>query len=227
MRRLIVISSIIAISATSFAAELQETEEKKTFYNIGQIMARQLSIFNLTPAELDLVKQGLTDGVSGKETKDDLEAESRKIQALAISRRNAQGEKLAVKAKEVVSKAAAEKGAIKKPSGLIYLSLKEGSGASPAATDTVKVNYRGTLVDGKEFDSSYKRGTPAEFPLDKVIKCWTEGVQMMKPGGKAKLVCPPDIAYGKEGPGIIPPNATLLFEVELLETKKTADKKPE
>jgi FKBP-type peptidyl-prolyl cis-trans isomerase FkpA len=124
-------------------------------------------------------------------------------------------------------RAAAEKGAIKKPSGLIYLSLKEGSGASPAATDTVKVNYRGTLVDGKEFDSSYKRGTPAEFPLDKVIKCWTEGVQMMKPGGKAKLVCPPDIAYGKEGPGIIPPNATLLFEVELLETKKTADKKPE
>lgn len=227
MRRLIVISSILAISATSFAAESKKTEENKTFYNIGQIMARQLGIFNLTPAELELVKQGLTDGVSGKETKDDLEAESRKIQALAISRRDALGEKLAIKAKEVVSKAAAEKGAIKKPSGLIYLPIKEGSGASPSASDMVKVNYRGTLVDGKEFDSSYKRGVPAEFALDKVIKCWTEGVQMMKPGGKAKFVCPPEIAYGKEGPGIIPPNSTLLFEVELLETKKTADKKTE
>lgn len=183
-------------------------------------MARQLGIFELTPAELEHVKQGLTDGVSGKETKDDLEAASRKIQALAMSRRDAQGEKLAVKSKEVVSRAAAEKGAVKTTSGLIYIPLKEGSGASPAATDTVKVNYSGTLVDGKEFDSSYKRGTPAEFPLNKVIKCWTEGVQMMKPGGRAKLVCPPDIAYGKEGPGIIPPNSTLLFEVELLEVKK-------
>lgn len=221
MRRLIVISSILAISTTVFAAEPQQTEDKKTFYNIGQIMARQLAIFELSPSELDLVKQGLTDGISGKETKEDLEAASRKIQTLAVSRRDAQGEKLAVKAKEVVSKAAAEKGAVKTSSGLIYLSLKEGSGASPAATDTVKVNYRGTLADGREFDSSYKRGTPAEFPLNKVIKCWTEGVQMMKPGGKAKLVCPPDIAYGKEGPGIIPPNSTLFFEVELLEVKKS------
>jgi FKBP-type peptidyl-prolyl cis-trans isomerase FkpA len=101
--------------------------------------------------------------------------------------------------------------------GLIYRSLKDGSGASPAATDIVKVHYRGTLPDGKEFDSSYKRGEPASFPLDKVIKCWTEGVQRMKVGGKAKLVCPPAIAYGERGAGgVIPPNATLVFEVELL-----------
>ena len=102
-------------------------------------------------------------------------------------------------------------------SGLIYTSLKDGSGASPAASDVVKVHYRGTLPDGKEFDSSYKRGEPASFPLDKVIKCWTEGVQRMKVGGKAKLVCPPAIAYGERGAGgVIPPNATLVFEVELL-----------
>ena len=102
-------------------------------------------------------------------------------------------------------------------SGLIYRSLKDGSGASPAATDIVKVHYRGTLPDGKEFDSSYKRGEPASFPLDRVIKCWTEGVQRMKVGGKAKLVCPPAIAYGDRGAGgVIPPNATLVFEVELL-----------
>ena len=101
-------------------------------------------------------------------------------------------------------------------SGLTYQSLKEGSGASPVATDTVRVHYRGTFTDGREFDSSYKRGEPAEFPLNRVIKCWTEGVAMMKPGGKARLTCPPAIAYGEGGRGPIPPNSTLVFEVELL-----------
>jgi FKBP-type peptidyl-prolyl cis-trans isomerase FkpA len=102
--------------------------------------------------------------------------------------------------------------------GLIYKSLKEGTGPSPTAADVVKVHYRGTLTDGKEFDSSYSRGQPAEFPLGRVIKCWTEGVQKMKVGGKAKLTCPPAIAYGERGTpgGPIPPNATLNFEVELL-----------
>ena len=103
-------------------------------------------------------------------------------------------------------------------SGLVYKSLKDGSGASPGATDIVKVHYRGTFTDGKEFDSSYKRGSPAEFPLNRVIKCWTEGVQLMKVGGKAQLTCPAAIAYGERGTpgGPIPPNATLQFEVELL-----------
>ncbi len=107
------------------------------------------------------------------------------------------------------------------PSGLVYQSIKDGTGASPAASDTVKVHYRGTLLDGKEFDSSYKRGEPIEFPLSGVIPCWTEGVQKMKPGGKAKLTCPPAIAYGARGAGgVIPPNATLNFEVELISVKK-------
>ena len=102
-------------------------------------------------------------------------------------------------------------------SGLVYRSLKDGSGASPVASDTVKVNYRGIFADGREFDSSYQRGEPIEFPLSGVIKCWTEGVQRMKVGGKAKLTCPAGIAYGSRGAGgVIPPNATLLFEVELL-----------
>lgn len=106
-------------------------------------------------------------------------------------------------------------------SGLIYQSLQEGSGASPSATDTVRVHYRGTLADGgKEFDSSYARGEPAEFPLNRVIPCWTEGVQKMKVGGKARLTCPPAIAYGARGAGgVIPPNATLNFEIELLAVK--------
>jgi FKBP-type peptidyl-prolyl cis-trans isomerase FkpA len=120
------------------------------------------------------------------------------------------------------SAAQKEPGTVTTASGLVYKSLKDGTGPSPAATDVVNVHYRGTFPDGKEFDSSYSRGQPAEFPLNRVIKCWTEGVQMMKVGGKAKLVCPASIAYGERGAGggKIPPNATLNFEVELLGIKK-------
>lgn len=118
---------------------------------------------------------------------------------------------------DAASQAAKEAGAVVTASGLVFRSLKDGSGGSPAATDTVRVHYRGTLPDGKEFDSSYGRGQPAEFPLNRVIPCWTEGLQKMKTGGKAKLTCPPGIAYGSRGAGgVIPPNATLHFEVELL-----------
>lgn len=118
---------------------------------------------------------------------------------------------------DVLAAAAKEAGAQTTSSGLVYRTLKDGSGNSPAATDTVKVHYRGTFPDGKEFDSSYQRGTPAEFPLNRVIPCWTEGVQKMKVGGKAKLTCPSAIAYGARGAGgVIPPNAILQFEVELL-----------
>ncbi len=117
----------------------------------------------------------------------------------------------------VAAAAAKEAGAVVTPSGLVYRSLKDGTGASPKASDKVKVHYRGTFPDGKEFDSSYKRNEAIEFPLNGVIPCWTEGVQRMKVGGKAKLTCPPAIAYGERGAGgVIPPNATLLFEVELL-----------
>ncbi len=117
----------------------------------------------------------------------------------------------------VAAAAAKEAGAVVTASGLVYRSLKDGNGASPTAVDKVKVHYRGTFPDGKEFDSSYKRNEAIEFPLSGVIKCWTEGVQRMKVGGKAKLTCPASIAYGERGAGgVIPPNATLLFEVELL-----------
>jgi FKBP-type peptidyl-prolyl cis-trans isomerase FkpA len=117
----------------------------------------------------------------------------------------------------VLAAAAKEDGAVVTPTGLVYRSLKDGTGASPAASDKVKVHYRGTFPDGKEFDSSYKRNEAIEFPLSGVIKCWTEGVQRMKVGGKAKLTCPSSIAYGERGAGnVIPPKATLLFEVELL-----------
>ena len=129
---------------------------------------------------------------------------------------------LAVWAQEDLAAAAAkEQGATVTPSGLVYRALTEGKGASPTATDIVKVHYRGTLANGTEFDSSYKRNQPAEFPLNGVIPCWTEGVQRMKVGGKAKLTCPSAIAYGSRGAGgVIPPNATLQFEVELIDIGK-------
>lgn len=130
--------------------------------------------------------------------------------ALALAATTAAADPLAAAAKEP--------GATTTSSGLVFRALKEGSGPSPQATDTVRVHYRGTFTDGREFDSSYKRGQPATFPLNRVIKCWTEGVQRIKVGGKAKLTCPSAIAYGERGTpgGPIPPGATLQFEVELL-----------
>jgi FKBP-type peptidyl-prolyl cis-trans isomerase FkpA len=123
---------------------------------------------------------------------------------------------------DLLTKAGKESGAVVTPSGLVYQSITTGKGAQPAATDVVKVHYRGTFADGREFDSSYKRNAPAEFPLNGVIKCWTEGVQLMKVGGKAKLTCPAAIAYGERGAGggMIPPNTPLQFEVELLGVTK-------
>jgi FKBP-type peptidyl-prolyl cis-trans isomerase FkpA len=140
------------------------------------------------------------------------------LRAVALASVTALALPLAHAQADAASAAAKEAGAVVTPSGLVYRSLKDGKGANPTAADTVKVHYRGTFLDGKEFDSSYKRGEPIEFPLNGVIKCWTEGVQKMKVGGKAKLTCPASIAYGERGAGggVIPPNATLQFEVELL-----------
>ena len=123
-------------------------------------------------------------------------------------------------ANDAIDKAAKEKGAVKTASGMVYKSIREGKGGSPNAGSVVEVNYRGTLTNGKEFDSSYKRKQSISFPLNGVIPCWTEGVQKMRVGGKARLVCPPELAYGARGAGQdVPPNATLIFEVELLGIK--------
>lgn len=220
MRRIITTALIALIAIPAFAASEPKSEEEKTIYSVGLVIARQLSVFNLTPAELELVLQGLSDGMTGRTPLVDVNVYSRKTQQLATARRDGRGGKLATAAKEFLDKASKERGAVKTGSGLVYLPLKEGSGNGPSATDRVKVNCRGTLVDGTEFDSSKRRGQPDEFPLNEVVACLTEGVQMMKPGGKARLVCPPEIAYGKDGSGIIPANATLVYEVELLGVTK-------
>ncbi len=192
------------------------TDEDKTVYALGLSIYRSLGQFDLSPAEMELVKQALSDAAANKPA-EDLETWGPKINAMASERaaRVTAREKGASEA--YLTKAAAEPGATKTESGLIYRELRAGTGASPKATDTVKVNYRGTLTNGTEFDSSYKRNQPAEFPLNQVIKCWTEGVQKMRVGGKSSLVCPSDIAYGDQGRPSIPGGATLIFEVELLE----------
>lgn len=204
------------------------SNDEKAIYALGFALWRNLQTFDLSPAEIDLVKRGLSDAASGATPVVTLE-EARPL--VDTMRKGRMEKKLAVE-KEAgaayVAKAAAEPGAVKSESGMIYREITAGTGASPAATDTVKVHYRGTLIDGTEFDSSYKRDKPAEFALNRVIKCWTEGVGKMKVGGKAALVCPPDIAYGDRGRPSIPGGATLLFEVELLEiVSKAAAETPQ
>lgn len=196
------------------------TEDQKTLYTLGFYLGTKLSPFGLTEAELKPVQQGLKDSVLGKKSAVDVNVYGPKINDLATARERKKSEVRKTQEKAAVEKLAAEKGAEKLPSGLIYREITPGTGAQPKAEDTVKVHYKGTLVDGTEFDSSYKRGEPTQFPLNGVIKCWTEGVAKIKTGGKAQLVCPADIAYGDEGRPGIPGGATLVFEVELLDIVK-------
>jgi FKBP-type peptidyl-prolyl cis-trans isomerase FkpA len=192
------------------------TDDDKAVYAIGLSMYRSLGQFDLSSAELDLVKQALTDAAA-KKPAGELDQWGPLIDPLARSRAARVTERQKAASAAFLAKAAVEMGAVKSESGLIYREVRAGAGESPKASDTVKVNYRGTLTDGTEFDSSYKRNEPAQFPLNGVIKCWTEGVQKMKPGGKSLLVCPSDLAYGDQGRPGIPGGATLVFEIELLE----------
>jgi len=206
--------------AQSAVPELK-TDEQKTLYAIGLAVAGSLSSFALSAAELDLVKAGLTDGVLNRQRQVDLQAYGIKIQELQRARAAVVAAAEQKMGQAVVDKAAAEKGATKTASGLVIVPIKPGTGASPKATDRVKVHYHGTLADGAVFDSSVQRGEPATFPLTGVIPCWTEGLQLMKVGGKSRLVCPAALAYGDRGsPPRIKPGATLTFEVELLEILK-------
>jgi FKBP-type peptidyl-prolyl cis-trans isomerase FkpA/FKBP-type peptidyl-prolyl cis-trans isomerase FklB len=197
------------------------TEEQKVLYALGLAMSTNIAVFNLSEAELEMVQSGLYDGVLGKPRKVELQTYGPKLQELHAARAAAAAEKEKKSSQAFVDKAATEKGSTKTASGIIITTLKPGTGPSPKATDKVKVHYHGTLTDGTVFDSSVQRKEPATFPLNGVIPCWTEGVQQMKVGGKSRLVCPPNVAYGDRGaPPRIKPGATLVFEVELLEIVK-------
>jgi FKBP-type peptidyl-prolyl cis-trans isomerase FkpA len=192
------------------------TDEEKTIYAVGLALYRSLAQFDLSPAEMELVKQALSDAQANKPAID-INVWGPKIQTVQSARASRVSDREKTVSKAYLAKASAEPGATKTDSGMIYREQRAGTGASPKDTDTVRVNYRGTLVDGTEFDSSYKRNEPAQFPLNGVIKCWTEGLQKMKVGGKATLVCPSDLAYGDQGRPSIPGGAALVFEVELLD----------
>ena len=207
-------------SGSGGAVELK-TDDQKILYALGLMMGRNVASFNLTQPELDLVKKGLTDSVNGTKPAIEMEQYFPKISQLQRTRQSAKSDAEKEKAKPFLESAAKEPGAEKTASGLVFKTIKPGTGDSPKATDRVKVHYHGTLMDGTVFDSSVQRGEPAEFPLNGVVPCWTEGVQKMKVGEKAKLVCPSSIAYGDRGhPPKIPGGATLIFEIELLEIKK-------
>jgi len=202
-------------------AEAPLTEEQKSLYSLGVLMSQSISSFNLTPEEVAVVQKGIADGVSGKKSADEAQADVPKIQELQKARMAVTAEKASAAGVAFLDKASKEPGATKTTSGMIIKHTTPGTGASPAATDQVKVHYEGKLIDGKVFDSSLKRGEPVTFPLNGVIACWTEGVQTMKVGGKAQLVCPANLAYGPNGsPPTIPPEATLVFDVELIDIVK-------
>jgi FKBP-type peptidyl-prolyl cis-trans isomerase FkpA len=197
-----------------------KTEDDKTFYALGLDIGKNVDVFGLKPAELEMVKAGLSDAVMHKKPKLDLDAVRPKIFEMARKRQEAKSGDEKKKGQESVDKAAKEANAQKLPSGMVIKTLRAGTGASPTADDTVKVHYEGRLTDGTVFDSSYKRNQPTEFPLRGVVKCWTEGVQKMKVGEKAQLTCPSEMAYGDQGrPPQIPGGATLIFDIELLEIR--------
>jgi FKBP-type peptidyl-prolyl cis-trans isomerase FkpA len=218
----LVLLLLVAGGATAAPPEMK-TDEQKTLYALGVALSNNLTMFNLSEAELELVKAGLSDGAQRKPAKVEMQTYGPKIKDMLTARTAVASAAEKKLGQTFADKAAAEKGATKTPSGIIVTTLKPGTGPSPAATDKVKVHYTGTLIDGSVFDSSVQRGEPITFPLNGVIKCWGEALPLMKVGGKSRLVCPADAAYGDRGaPPKIRPGATLVFEVELLEIVKDA-----
>ena len=194
------------------------SDDERILYALGIVLGQNIADFSLSEDELEFVTAGMTDAVRDAEFRVDLELYGPQIQDLANRRMMVGVEQEKAASAEFAATVAAEPGAEEFPSGLVYVSVTPGDGPMPEATDTVRVHYHGTLRDGTVFDSSRERGQPAEFGLNQVIPCWTEGVQKMRVGGTARLLCPSNIAYGDGGiPGDIPGGAALLFEVELLE----------
>jgi FKBP-type peptidyl-prolyl cis-trans isomerase FkpA len=222
MRKLFIFILLFLFATPAYAVRLKN-EEHRTLYVLGVNLTKQLSVLNLSEDEYEYVIQGMTDVASGGKLKAEPEAYQKNVNQLFQKRTLAAAQKQKELSTHYLEKAVLEKNAQKTASGLIYQQISEGGGVQPSATDTVKVHYIGTFIDGKEFDNSIKRGRPAEFQLRQSIPCLTEGVGKMKVGGKARLICPSDIAYGDKGkPPIIAGGATIIFDIELLDVKKAS-----
>ena len=213
---LAVAASVAAASAPPPQAEPADDGDGPVLYTLGQLIARTLDGWGLTPDELAVVQLGLEDGVLGHPPKVDLAAQAPRLHAVQAERRAAQAERdREARARSV--EALTGDGTVRLPAGSLMQPLRAGDGPMPTATDHVRVHYEGKLTDGTVFDSSHRRGEPATFPVRGVIACWTEALQAMRVGGRSRVICPPELAYGERGaPPVIQPNATLVFDIELL-----------
>jgi FKBP-type peptidyl-prolyl cis-trans isomerase FkpA len=215
--------TLLCFGTTSAFAAASEptTDEQKTFYALGLAINQSLSNFNLSEPEFELVKSGIIDGFLKRPPKVDLNAFGPKISELQQARASVIAEAEKKVGAAFLTKAAAESGAKKTQSGAVLITIKEGNGATPKIADTVKVHVLGTLVDGTVFDGSAKQGgNPVTLRVNEMSKCWVEGIQQIKVGGKSKLICPSNLAYRDKGlPPLIKPGATLVFEIELLEVE--------
>jgi FKBP-type peptidyl-prolyl cis-trans isomerase FkpA len=205
-------------------ASAPASDEQNTVYAIGLSIWQNLAALDLTPEEIAIVQRAISDAASGGKLDVSLQDYQTKINEFRTARFQARADRAKEAGRAYLEQVAAEPGAVKTESGLVYLETQAGTGDQPTALDSVKVDYTGTFIDGTEFDSSITRGEPMTFPLGRVIPCWTEALQKMKVGGKARIVCPSDIAYGDRGRGPIPGGSTLVFDVELLEVRKAAEK---
>jgi FKBP-type peptidyl-prolyl cis-trans isomerase FkpA len=204
-------------AADAGAPAALRTDTDRTLYALGLVMGDRLGDFNLSPDELAVVERGIGDKVAGRHPLVEIQEWGPRISQMSRQRQTARAQVERQRGAAFAEQAAREPGAERLPSGAVYREMRAGTGPQPAPTDRVRVNYRGTLMDGTEFDSSYSRHQPAEFSLNGVIPCWTQGVGRMHVGGQARLVCPADTAYGDRGQRGIPPGSTLIFQVELLD----------
>lgn len=221
MKKLVTMAMILGLAVGCKSSVEPKTEDEKTFYAIGAMLGSRLTQLSLSDAELDHLAQGLKDAAKNEKYKADPMAYNQKIQEMFKTRMEKQSLEVKKQGQDFLDKFVKSEGGTKTASGLAYKAIKEGTGEMPKETDTVRVHYHGTLINGEVFDSSVERGQDVSFPLNRVIRGWTEGLQLMKVGSKYKFVIPSELAYGDAGaPPKIPGGATLIFEVELLGIEK-------
>ncbi|MBT8441746.1 MAG: FKBP-type peptidyl-prolyl cis-trans isomerase [Gammaproteobacteria bacterium] len=213
-----VAAALLLLAGTSHAADAKSmSEDDKVFYYLGTALSSNLAPLNLTDDELVMVQEGLRDALAGSAIELDEATYGQRLNDIAQQRMAATAVREEAAARDYIEKMAAEEGADTTASGIVILELQAGSGASPNSNSTVTAHYHGTLRDGTVFDSSVKRGQPFTSSLERVIPCWREAIPTMKEGGKSKITCPPELAYGERGSGAIPGGSALTFEVELIE----------